>query len=163
MAAVLYHETQGSAPKKVIDLLKGLAVVFAVCICINLIKNSGSRDSFSNFLLVAFSITVLGVLFTSYKLVMEIKTDGIYVSFPPFLPRTTFYAWSSIEDVYIRQFDPLREYNGWGIKTGLSGFSFTFSGNTGIQLLLKNGDKVLIGTAKPKAVAEVLQQLNRME
>ena len=161
-SSALYQEIQGVVSQKVTDLLKGLAVVFALCIGINLIKNGGNLDSFSNFLLVAFSVTAVGAFLSSYKLITEIRKEGVSVRFPPFQPGTNFYPWSNIDEIYIRQFNPLAEYNGWGIKTGVSGRSFTFSGNTGIQLLLKNGEKILIGTAQPEKVAEMLERLNRL-
>ena len=55
----------------------------------------------------------------------------------------------------------LLEYGGWGLKGGLlwkksKGIAINVSGNIGIQLELKNGKKLLIGTQKLQEAKQVL-------
>lgn len=62
---------------------------------------------------------------------------------------------------YVRTYDALSEYGGWGLKGGAlwnnsKGKAINVSGNIGIQLELKNGKKLLIGTQKKKEAENVL-------
>ena len=43
------------------------------------------------------------------------------------------------------QYNALLEYGGWGVRVSPLGMAF-IAGNTGVQLVLKDGSKVLIGT-----------------
>lgn len=55
--------------------------------------------------------------------------------------------WSDVEKSEIRTFKPIREYGGWGIRNSLAyGKAYIINGDIGLQLYLKNGKKVLIGT-----------------
>ena len=51
------------------------------------------------------------------------------------------------------------DYGGWGIKYGLKGLAYNISGNFGIQLELKSGSKILIGTQKPDEVKKLLDEI----
>jgi hypothetical protein len=90
------------------------------------------------------------------RLETEIKSDGIYVRFFPIHRRFRFYPWAELDNVYVRQYSPLGEYGGWGLR-GLGGNkALNISGNKGLQLILKNGDRMLIGTRKPEEIEQVL-------
>jgi hypothetical protein len=84
---------------------------------------------------------------------------GIYVSFSPLRLRFEKYLWRNIGEVYLREYNAMREYFGWGIKTEPSGMSYTHSGNIGIQISLLNKSKILIGTQQPEKIQEVLESL----
>ncbi|RNC85154.1 MAG: hypothetical protein ED556_10190 [Winogradskyella sp.] len=65
--------------------------------------------------------------------------------------RFKIIKWSEIDKAYIRKYDALSEYGGWGLKGGAlwnkaKGTAINISGDIGIQLELKNGKKLLIGT-----------------
>lgn len=94
----------------------------------------------------------------------KIKTEGIYVRFSPFLLKHKFYPWEVIQQAYIRQYHPLREYGGWGIRRGVfgHGWAYNVSGNVGIQLIMKDGTKLLIGTRQPHKAAEALKRLGKL-
>ena len=68
---------------------------------------------------------------------------------------------SEINSAIIRNYDPIGDYGGWGIKGGLlwgkKGKSVTISGDIGIQLKLKNGKLLLIGTQKKSEASKVLE------
>jgi hypothetical protein len=54
----------------------------------------------------------------------------------------------------------LAEYGGWGVK-GFSGKNraYNISGNIGLQLTLKNGYKILIGTNNQEKLRMYLQYI----
>ena len=110
---------------------------------------------------------IVGVmlLFSAVLLLLRLQTivtgEGIYVRFFPIDFKTRFYAWEGIEEAYVRKYSPLREYGGWGVRGGWKGgVAYNVSGNIGLQLVLENGRKILIGTSKAEELAEVLKKIN---
>ena len=96
----------------------------------------------------------LPILFWQMRLTTRVSSDGIYVRFVPFHLKEKFYPWDSIESAQVRTYSPLREYGGWGIKYGFNGQGkvYNVSGNQGLQLIFKSGEKLLIGTQKPDEI-----------
>ena len=110
---------------------------------------------------IAWSI-VLSVIALFY--LMHLKTvvteEAISIHFFPFLKKQI--TWNEIEKAYIREYNPLGEYGGWGIRFGLNkGMAYTIAGNLGLQLVLKKGDELLIGTQKEKELEVALRQLRK--
>lgn len=110
-------------------------------------------------IILTLILLLLSGLFFSFRLETRIKKDGIYVRFTPFESAFKRYPWSGIRQSFIRQYRPMAEYGGWGIRVAGKNKAYNVSGNQGIQLILEDGSKVLIGTRRAKAVEEVLRQL----
>lgn len=106
---------------------------------------------------------LLTLLFFNFRLDTYIKNDGIYVRLFPFHLQFKYFSWEIITKCYVRQYAPLSEYGGWGIRFGLfdSGTAFNVSGNIGLQLEIKGNKKLLIGTHKPEEIKEVLNKINQ--
>ena len=129
-----------------------LLLCFQVGISIDLLLKSPH-------LVVITSLPVLLALALIYftKLKTEIDDEGIHITFSPYMLKKRSYLWEDIASGEIRKYKPLKEYGGWGIKFGLkSGMSYTMRGNMGIQIVTKEGKKVLIGTQKSEEVAGIL-------
>ena len=113
------------------------------------------------------SLLIMGliiVVFKFLKLKTKITTDGIMVSFPPLKSKWEKYTPGEIEKYEVRVYKAIREYGGYGIKRGLKkGQSYTISGNIGLQLYLKNGKKLLIGTQKKQAIKYAMDKLMRQD
>lgn len=113
------------------------------------------------------TLTLLGILASFafifiFKLTTRIDEYGIHYQFFPFHLSLRKIAWSEIEKAYVRNYDPIGEYGGWGLKGGLlwnkkRGTALNISGDIGIQLELKNGKKLLIGTKKEQEAKRVLE------
>lgn len=86
----------------------------------------------------------------------EISQEGISVRFFPFHLKKKFFAWDEIAKAEVREYSPLLEYGGWGIRRGKSGVAYNVKGNIGLQLVLKNGKKILIGTQKAEELKQIL-------
>jgi hypothetical protein len=95
-----------------------------------------------------------------FELNTEICTDGIYVRFRPFHRKPRFYPWSEIAHCEVRKDKPLLEYGGWGLRMGSGGTAFNVRGNMGLQLVIKGGKRVLIGTQKATELAGVLKSIH---
>ena len=102
-------------------------------------------------------------LISSIRLETEIDQTGVYYRFKPFHLKKHFLAWEEIESAYQREYKPISEYGGWGIKNSFrNGKAYNVSGNRGLQLVLKNGKKILVGTQKPEELEYALEQVNRL-
>lgn len=103
------------------------------------------------FLLVqSLVILVMGFIFI-IKLKTKIDKEGIKYQFFPFHFSYRAIYWKDIEKVYVRKYNAILEYGGWGLKGGFfsnkkNGLAYNVSGNIGIQIHLKNGKRILIGT-----------------
>lgn len=120
-------------------------------------------DSFfngSNFRII-IPVFIIPALFYFLTLKTRVEENGIYVRFIPFHLKEIFVAWDQLEECYIRTYSPLGEYGGWGIKYGLGGAGkvYNVSGNQGLQLVFKDGARLLIGTQKPHELREIVNKL----
>lgn len=120
------------------------------------------------------SISDIGAIFTpvmasivllfliSIRLDTQIKEDGVYVRFFPISLKYGKYSWRMLDKIFVRKYSPVFEYGGWGIR-GITNRNraFNIRGNQGIQLVKKNGNKLLIGTQKPEEVRDVLKLIEQ--
>jgi len=108
---------------------------------------------------------ILTILFVSLRLDTTIKQDGIYVRLFPFHLKYRHYTWDKLAKSYIRQYSPLSEYGGWGLRLGLfgKGTAFNVSGNKGLQLVFTNNKKLLIGTNKPEELEKTLSKIGQLK
>jgi hypothetical protein len=108
----------------------------------------------------------LTLLFYKMQLVVNIRTDGIYLRYPPFVNKEKFIPKETIDRYEVRKYNPNREFRGHGVKKGLiknSGRAYTVSGNKGLQLYLKSGEKVLIGTQRKEAILYAMDKMMNSE
>ncbi len=116
-------------------------------------------------LVVTGTISVLLVLilifvFSRARLKTKITSESLLVAFPPFFRKWKEFNPIKIEKYEIRTYNPMREYGGYGVKRRFKyGQSYTISGNVGLQLYLKNGKKLLIGTHKKQAIKYAMAKL----
>lgn len=59
----------------------------------------------------------------------------------------------------------LLEFGGWGFRvvTMNADKAYNVSGNMGLQLVLMNGKKLLIGTKQPEHLTDILTKLGKMK
>lgn len=100
--------------------------------------------------LIAGLVVVLCILIPMalVELRTEIKKDGIEVGFWPFSRRRIFR--SEIAEARVRKYSPIGEYGGWGFRSGSQGLAYNTGGNMGLQLRLRDGKRLLIGTQRPE-------------
>lgn len=99
--------------------------------------------------------------FLTIKLATTIDETGVHYRFAPVHRKMRDISWSEIEKAYTRTYSPIKEYGGWGIRSGIAkiGKAYNISGNKGLQLELKDGKKILIGTNRPGEIDQVLKTL----
>jgi len=109
---------------------------------------------------VMIPVLLIPALFYFLMLKTRVEKDGIYVRFIPFHLKEIFITWDELESCQVRTYSPLGEYGGWGIKYGLGGAGkvYNVSGNQGLQLVFKDGARLLIGTQKPQELQEIINK-----
>ncbi len=109
----------------------------------------------------------LTILITGSLLLVKLDTfiykDRIEIRFFPLQLKTLIYSWDEIEDAQVRTYAPLKEYGGWGLRYSFNGHgkALNVSGNKGLQLVLKDGKKLLIGTNMPEEMADALAKIDK--
>lgn len=101
------------------------------------------------------------ILFLVIRLETRIDEQGISVRFFPFQITFRYYPWRNIKKAYVRKYSPLTEYGGWGMRQGLfgKGKAYNVKGNQGLQIILNDEKKVLIGTQKFEEMEEFLTEI----
>ncbi|HRG67359.1 MAG: hypothetical protein JNL65_09655 [Saprospiraceae bacterium] len=115
----------------------------------------------STLVLISLIPILIIILFLISKLETEINELGVSYKFYPFHLSKKTIPWESIDKAYIRKYNPITEYGGWGFRLGLfgKGRALNMSGNMGLQLELKDGKKLLIGTQKFEELEQLLQKI----
>lgn len=141
MATVHFREEQRFSPVIIITSVIALVVGLAL-----LLVPSARLAG----VIVAWTAGATALLFTVLKLVTEVRDDGLYVRLFPLPFR--HIAWDKIKSHRVRTYHPLLEYGGWGIRFGISGKAYNARGNRGVQLVLRSGRRVLIGSQMPESL-----------
>ena len=104
---------------------------------------------------------VMTLLFYSAKLKTQVQNDGLYIKFFPFHLRYKKFSADNIAQCFSRQYKPIREYGGWGIRCSWcgAGKAYNVSGNQGVQIIFENGKKLLIGSQKPQELALAIKKI----
>lgn len=123
-------------------------------------KPFGNNPMSNSGLVLLFCFLLLTAVFVlNITLRTKICKDGIYVKMFPFHAKFKVYHKESLAEAYVRKYQPVKEYGGWGLRYGFkNGIAFNVSGNMGLQLELKSGKKILIGSNKPKELEHALTQ-----
>lgn len=121
--------------------------------------------SSAGLLIMALIILGITLLLANFRLDTRIKRDGIYVRFFPFHLHFNYYPWQTLIKSYVRQYSPIAEYGGWGLRVGIleKGTVLSVSGDKGLQLEFADNKKLLIGTTKPDALTATLLEIGQLK
>ena len=155
---ILFEEVQATGNDGLRRVLQVLAVLFAAALLLNIVLQKGEANVLTHVLLTLSLACLLASLFMTFKLITQIRSDGIYVRYPPIRFVFARFAWTDVRQVYVREYGA-GEYGGWGIRISPSGWGYIVPGNMGIQLVMADGSRVLITTHRPDEVREVLRKL----
>ena len=128
--------------------------------------NHPGKTSLLVFALVFDSLIMGGLWFfiAKMKLIVEIKSDGIWYKYPPQYSKWRNIKKEEIERYELRLYKPVIEYGGSGIKGNRKNRALSARGNIGLQLYLKDGKKLLIGTQRRQALEHaVIKMMNSYE
>jgi hypothetical protein len=103
---------------------------------------------------VLFGLT-LPLLFLTSHLTTEVRAEGLHVAYFPFFRKQIAYA--DLVRCIAVTYKPLSHFGGWGIRVNLDGsWAWSVSGNRGVQLVFRNGSRLLIGSQLAQEFADAL-------
>jgi hypothetical protein len=112
--------------------------------------------------LIFVTLTVVGLMSFALwmalrlRLIVRVGEGQVDLRFLPLWTRRL--PLQEIESVSVRTYRPILEYGGWGLRLGWKGWAYNLSGNQGVQLYLRHGWPVLIGTPQPHVLAAAILQ-----
>lgn len=160
MPLPLFSETQRFRHPWLWFLLGGAGLFYLVT-TLQALRESGAGGPGTDLGVLLAGVVVGGIilLFASMRLDTRIDEASLrYRLFPLHRSERTI-PWATVERAWVREYHPIREYGGWGLRTGLRGGAVNVAGTTGLQLLLRDGKRLLIGTQRGPLLRTVLQAL----
>lgn len=117
-------------------------------------------------LMIAFTLVVVVISFLFFllvfaKLTTQIDNRGINYKFYPFHHRFHSIGWDVVDHCNVVAYQPVKEFGGWGFRYFKNKRAYNVAGDKGLQLILKNGKKLLIGTQKGSELSSFLNQIRK--
>lgn len=107
--------------------------------------------------LIACFMFFFTIWFSSVKLIVKVDMKGINIRFFLLKFKPIKIPFEDISTIKIRKYNAIKEHMGWGIKGTRFNRAYTVSGNMGIQLVLKNEKRILIGSKKVNSFLSTVQ------
>ena len=85
------------------------------------------------------------------QLIVEVSEDSVLINYMP-LTKTSI-PLADIQEAEARTYRPLQEYGGWGIRRRSNRRAYNVSGNSGVEITLHDGRKIMIGSQKAEELA----------
>lgn len=106
-------------------------------------------------------IMPLGItgLFWVNRLETEVRSDGLYVRFFPFHLHFKKFGAEDLSECFARKYRPIVEYGGWGIRFGCTGRAYNINGNEGVQLVFRNGKRLMIGSQEAGGLEAAIRSI----
>lgn len=162
MESVLFTETQRFRQTWLWGLLLGSLAVTTWGVIQQVILGIpwGTRPAPDWVLVLIWMVMVLinwGMAIARLDIVLS--TQSVYFRFFPFHQTKREIAWADVLYVGRRRYAPIREFGGYGIRWGAGGKAFNTGGNQGLQLVLKNRKRLLLGIRNTEGLDTALAVL----
>ena len=132
--------------------LMGAVIGLPILINAALLSNNPSPGQW--FIFITFSLASVVAVF-SIKLSTELQPNEIQLKYPPFLYEDIPYKnIVSAERITYRPWD----HSGWNFRRKSKAKPYIAAGNEGVQLSLKSGETVLIGSQRPAELLASIEQ-----
>ena len=147
-----YHEEQHFHGALMGLLL--VAMVFVVAVTVLAVFFSRPGDAL--LLAIAPVVVLVASLISLSHLDVDVTDRGVTIAFRYLWP-TRRIGFAEIVGLEVRRYNPLLEYGGWGVRLGPKGWGYMTSGKEGVQLRLRKGLPVLIGSARPRELEAAIR------
>ena len=148
-----YHESQ-RFHGAILGLLVAAFVVVAVVTIVEVV--AGRPAEVWLIVVGPLVVFVVAVLLSLSHLDVDVTDEGVTIAFRYVWPARRI-GFPEIVGLEVRRYDPLLEYGGWGVRLGPKGWGYMTSGNEGVQLRLRKGLPVLIGSARPRELEAAIR------
>lgn len=120
------------------------------------IGDNPAPDSF-----VWLMVAVMGIGFPAWFAVLSLETgvdeEGVHVRFRNGIGRRDI-DFADIVEVEAREYRPILEFGGWGLRWSRHRRrAFTASGTAGVEIRLRDGRSVLVGSQRADELAGVIR------
>ncbi|PKL85720.1 MAG: hypothetical protein CVV22_06050 [Ignavibacteriae bacterium HGW-Ignavibacteriae-1] len=162
---ILFSENQKFTQWWIWGIMLLINSIWIVAIFVQLIGGTpfGNNPMSDVGIIITAILTILLTVFLrSIRLDTQIREDGIYVKFFPLYLNFKKYFWYEISKCYLREYQPIKEYGGWGLRGFIKNRALNVSGNQGLQLIFTDNKKLLIGTNKPDEMKLALMNLGKL-
>jgi hypothetical protein len=133
------------------------ALAYILCRQLVLGKPVGDHPAANTSLaIIAATIALFVVWFIKLELITEVRDDVLEVRFRGLFVRRVI-PLAEIRNFEARTYRPIREYGGWGVRSGAGGMAYNVSGNRGVDLRLTDGKSLMIGSQRPEEFALALR------
>ena len=107
--------------------------------------------------LTAFLCLLVPALLWVLRLTITVGDAGVHVRYYPFVNR--MIPFHEIRAFGARRYHPIREFGGWGIRSGLGKKSaYNASGDLGVELYMRNAHSIMLGSQRHEELAEALRK-----
>jgi hypothetical protein len=110
------------------------------------------------FVVVPILLAIVGFVM-SLHLTITVEPGSIVVRLFPLTTRTI--PVDQVQSAEARTYSPIREYGGWGLRRGPSGTAYNLMGDRGVQLVLRSGERVLLGSQEADRLAQAIDRARR--
>ena len=145
-----------------------LSLVFAALLSLFVLKKKfpgqSSPETGEVLIVVIVGIGIplaIMLLFLLVKLETQVLSNGLYIRFFPVHIHFKKFSPEDLKECYARQYKPILEYGGWGIRYGWFGKGkvYNIRGNQGVQLVFRSGRKLLIGSQRPQEFEQAIRSI----
>ncbi len=160
MNAPLYHEEQRFRQTWVLVIVLGVAgltwMTFIRQIWQGQPMGEDPLPDWGVWLMLILIGVALPYFFLRSRLIFEVTSEHISIRFFPLMRRVI--PLSDIQTAEVRTYNAVKEYGGWGIKgwTGKN-VAYNVSGDTGVQLILRDERRVMLGSKRAEELAAVIE------
>jgi hypothetical protein len=113
-----------------------------------------------NLLFLTILILFVYLRLITVRLVTELQPEQLRVAMKGFWRRVRVPV-ADIRTAAAIEYDPVSEYRGYGIRSGPRGQAYIASGNQAVQLELRDGRTLLIGSQQPYELARSIVEAQR--
>lgn len=154
----LFHEEQSLRQPRLL-ILTAIPPVAMLLLAIWQVGfgHSWGKQPMSNASVVGWTIFLWLIYFRliTVKLVTDVLPGELSVAMRG-LWRSYRISLAAVESVHAVTFDPISEWGGYGVRSTARGKAFIAGGNQAVELELKKGGVVLVGTQRPDELVRAL-------
>lgn len=161
MSKVKFKEQQTFREPSILGLLALLIVGLSVGLVNQLMANAASNSSLE-LAPIALIFIVLGGAFAYYwnvKYTVKVNEKGISYQYFPLHDEAQKIKWEDIESIEIVSTSLATQLSGWNVQFSNKNV-YSLSGRNGLDIELKNGERVFLGARNLNKLQKVIANFN---
>lgn len=159
-SSALFHETQslGRWHTRLVLAMPPAALAFIACRQLVWGHPWGSPPvSNGGLLFLTILLALVYVRLITVRLVTELRPAELVVGMRG-LWRMKRIPLREVDAATVKEYDPVGDFGGYGIRSGRRGQACIARGNRGVELRLGSGRKIMIGSQHPEQLAKKIME-----